>query len=455
MKLKDYRIVVSENANTNELRSAAFLRDNIRLVCGKTLEIVRDTEAPVELEIAVGETNREALDDIVFERTDAAMWEYVMRMCGTRFYLTGLGTKRAPAEKYNAGVLYEDGSIGTSMAAYRFVEDILGYDFINEAYESFPENEELEIPENYAFDFTRKKLRAQEPADIEGAAMYSMNCSEDIMWNTQSLIFRTRSGKIVVMDGGQWNESDRFMRILKKVSGSEKPHVTAWIFSHMHPDHWGTYDRLCRDEEFRSQITVDNFYCNLITKEYYTELSCEKWAYFAEIRQRFLDSESTVGAKVHTVEKGDVIKVDEIEIEVLHVPEMEFAREMDINDSSVVYKLIYDGKQSIMLLGDAEYVCDMDLVNNMADKLKSDVVQIGHHGCGNVSRRCYELIGADAYIWPIGERFWYSDNGTGLNTHNTGVIRTRDFMMQLHPKKENVYLNIDDILSFPLPMPIY
>ena len=159
--------------------------------------------------------------------------------------------------------------------------------------------------------------------------------------------------------------------------------------------------------------------------------------------------------KAGSTKKGDVIKVDEIEIEILHVPEMQFAREMDINDSSVVYKLIYDGKQSIMLLGDAEYVCDMDLVNNMADKLKSDVVQVGHHGCGNVSRKCYELIGADSYIWPIGERFWYSDNGTELNTHNTGVIRTRDFMMQLRPKKENVYLNIDDILSFPLPMPIY
>ncbi len=455
MKLKDYRIVVSENANTNELRSAAFLRDNIKLVCGKTLDVVMDTEKPAEREIVVGMTNREELDGISLERTRGAMWEYVMRNVGTRFYLTGLGEKADRPEKYNAHAIHEDGSIGTVMAAYRFVEDILGYDFINSAYESFPENEELEIPENYEFDFTRNKLRAQEPANIEGAAMFSLNCSEDINWNTQSMIFRTRTGKIVVMDGGQWNESDRFMRTLKKVAGCEKPHVSAWIFSHMHPDHWGVYDRLCRDEEFRSQIIVDNFYCNLITKEYYTELSCEKWEYFAEIRQRFLDSESTVGAKVHTVNKGDVIKVDEIEIEVLHVPEMRFAREMDINDSSVVYKLIYDGKQSIMLLGDAEYVCDMDLVNNMADKLKSDVVQVGHHGCGNVSGKCYELIGADSYIWPIGERFWYSDNGTELNTHNTGVIRTRDFMMQLRPKKENVYLNIDDILSFPLPMPIY
>lgn len=275
------------------------------------------------------------------------------------------------------------------------------------------------------------------------------------MWNTQGFIFKTASGKLVVMDGGQWNESDRFMRNLKKIAGTDKPHVTAWFFSHMHPDHWGVYDRLCRDEEFRSQITVDDFYCNLITEEYYTELSCEKWSYFAEVRNRFLNSQETVGARVHTVKKGDLIKVDEIEIEVLHIPEMEFAREMDINDSSVVYKLIYDEKQSIMLLGDAEYVCDMDLVNNMADKLKSDIVQVGHHGCGNVSRKCYELIGADAYIWPIGERFWYSDNGSELNTHNTGVIRTRDFMMQLKPKRENVYLNIDDILSFPLPMPIY
>ena len=64
------------------------------------------------------------------------------------------------------------------------------------------------------------------------------------------------------------------------------------------------------------------------------------------------------------------------------------------------------------------------------------------------------MIDADAYIWQIGEKFWYSDGGEGLNTHNTGVIRTRAYMMKKPPKKENIHVVMDHILSSPLPMEI-
>ena len=50
-KIVDYRIVISENASTCERRAASFLRTNIKLVCGKTLEIVKDSEKPEEWEI--------------------------------------------------------------------------------------------------------------------------------------------------------------------------------------------------------------------------------------------------------------------------------------------------------------------------------------------------------------------------------------------------------------------
>ena len=65
------------------------------------------------------------------------------------------------------------------------------------------------------------------------------------------------------------------------------------------------------------------------------------------------------------------------------------------------------------------------------------------------------MIDADAYIWPVGEKFWYSDCGEGLNTHNTGVIKSRAYMMRKNPNMKNVYVVMDDIMSTPLPMTIY
>lgn len=459
-KVTDYVIVISDNASENERRAAAFIRDNVRLVCGKILPVVKDSEEPRNNEIVVGETNREQLDGLAFKRYRDAMtggiWEYVIESVGDRLYLTGLGCAPESEGAYTSAYKHlDDGKVGTVMAAYHFVEDILGYDFIYSSYIDIPNNTDIMIPDGYHYEFTREALRAKDPILYEGAAFYTLQGAEELHCNMGGMIFKSKSGKIAVIDGGRVPDTDRFLRILQKISGREVPHVDAWLFSHLHCDHYGVYYTLCSDEKYRGKVTVGTFYCDLLTEEFYTKLSREKVNNAGMIRSAMMSPDSPTGAKAVTVKKGDIIAVDEIEFEVIHVPDMSMAEYMNMNDSSVVYKMTYDGKQTMMLLGDAEWVCSNDLVENCADKLKSDIVQVGHHGCGNVSAECYELIDADAYIWPIGEKFWYSDCGEGLNTHNTGVIKSRAYMMRKNPNMKNVYVVMDDIMSTPLPMTIY
>ena len=455
-----FSIVISTYPSENERRAASFIRDNIRLVTGKVIPIVKDTESPYENEIVVGETSREALDGLSFERYREPMtggiWEYVIQSVGNRLYLTGLGKAPEAEAPYTSAYKHlDDGKIGTVMAAYHFVEDVLGYDFLYSSYIDIPQNPDAEIPENYRYDYTREALRAKDPMIYDGAAFYTLHGAEELHCNMGGMIFKSKSGKIAVIDGGRAADTDRFLRILQKISGREVPHVDAWLFSHLHCDHYGVYHKLCTDEKYNGVVTVDTFYCDLLTEEFYTTLAKEKVTNGDLIRAAMLSPDSPTGAAVKTVRKGDIIAVDEIEFEVIHVPDIAFADKMNMNDSSVVYKMTYDEKQSMMLLGDAEWVCSNDLVENCADKLKSDIVQVGHHGCGNVSAECYRLIDADAYIWPVGEKFWYSECGEGLNTHNTGVIRTRVYMMRNNPDLRNVYVVKDDILSSPLPMKIY
>ena len=456
-KIVDYRIVISENANTSEVRAASFLRSNIKLVCGKTLPIVRDSEKPATLEIVVGKTNREALDGVELTRSREGVWEYVMFTCGGRFYLTGLGVAPDAEPPYTTAYRkLDDGGVGTVIAAYHFVEDVLGYQFIYGAFDVYPENPELEMPEDYCYNFTRECFRTQRPENIEGASIHWLQCSEVIDWNNQSFIIKTKSGKLIAFDGGHAQETDRFIECLKTLSGEEVPTVTAWLFSHLHGDHYGVYHKLCTDESYRGRVKVENFYCNLVAEEFYTTLSREANPKLADIRRAMLDSGETLGATVHTVHSGDVIEVDGISFEVIHNPLEQDYRDMNMNDSSVVYKMTHkDSGQTIMFLGDAEWVCNNHLVAEHADRLKSDIVQVGHHGCGNVSRQCYELIDAKVYWWPIGERFWYGESGEGLNTHNTGVERMRVYMKELGVKDENVYVNMDRIISAPLPFPIF
>jgi len=453
-KITEYRIVVPSTPETNELRAASFIRENVKLVCGKKLDIVKDSEAPTPLEIVVGKTTREAADGIELARSRDGVWEFTVFKKGERLYLTGLGTPPDTPPAYNSAYKkLDDGAIGTVMAAYRFVEEILGYQFVYATYDAFPEDPDLEMPTTYQYTYTREQLRLQRPQPIAGAALYSLNCSEWIDWNIGSFILKTREGKLIVIDGGEREELPRLIECLKSISGEAVPTVTAWLFSHLHSDHVHAYQRLC-EEEWRDKLKVKDVYCNFLTREFWETLSPEAHERHAKGYDIMMTSDQALHTNLHVVQKGDKITVDEIEFEVIHVPDLAFADRMNINDSSVVYKMTYDSAQTIMFLGDAEWVCDNDLVENCAEKLPSDVVQVGHHGCGNVSRRCYELIGAQAYIWQCGERFWYQDSGEGLNTHNVGYIRYRAFMKEIGVKNENIHVTLRDIQSFPLPFPI-
>lgn len=457
-KIVDYTIVMPQNPTENERRAATFLRENIRLVCGKKVPLVTDDAAPVDLEIVVGETNREALTGFSIRRWREekrnGAWEHVVQKVGTRLFLSSRSYPPEEAPFESSYRTLNDGKIGTVMAANHFVEKILGYEFINGMYWEFPENPDLEMPEEYNYQFTRERLREEDPVLFDGAAMYVLPIAENLNWNLSCIIIKTRQNKLIVIDGGHNPETDRVLRILQRISCKDVPHVDAWLFSHMHADHYGVYDALVSEEKYKGKITVDTFYCNLMDEKFYTEIARDKNPIYGVVRQELLDSEKAIGTKVRTVYKGDKICVDEVEFEVLHAPLAEDRDKMNMNDSSVVYKMTYDGSQTMMLLGDAEWVCNKHLMEE-PEKLKSDIVQVGHHGCGNVSRACYEAIDAKVYIWQVCKKFWYSDCSESTNSHNTGVTRTRYYMMGLNPKQENVYPVFDNILSTPLPMEIY
>ncbi|MBR2930426.1 MAG: MBL fold metallo-hydrolase [Clostridia bacterium] len=454
MKITDYRIVISKNALFNERRAASFIRENVKLVCGKKIPIVYDVEEPTPLEIVVGRTSREVLDGLSLERSESGIWEFLLKKLGDRLYLTGLGVEPEDPPYTSAYQPLNDGAVGTALAAYHFVERILGYDFIYSAFEDFPESPELEMPEEYNYVFTRDALRRIMPEWIDGASIHSLNCTGRIDYNIGSFIIKTKEGRIIVIDGGRGDELPRLIESLKVISGEEVPTVTAWLFSHLHDDHYGAYVRLTEDE-WRNKIKVLDVYCDFISRAHWEAKAFGSNVLLPGAYDAIMGSDKTLGASIHVVKKGDRISVDEVSFDVIHVPDPSHASQMNVNDTTTIYKMTYDNGQTIMFLGDAEWVCNEDLIENCADLLKSDVVQVGHHGCGNVSKRCYELIDAKAYIWQCGLRFWYQEKGEGVNTHNVGLVKYRTYMMERGIKKENIYLSIDKIDSLPLPIPIY
>jgi beta-lactamase superfamily II metal-dependent hydrolase len=275
-------------------------------------------------------------------------------------------------------------------------------------------------------------------------------------WNIMSFILRTREGKLVVIDGGHAQEKDYLLSVLRALSPDpDHIRVEAWLITHLHGDHFRALRTLLQDEKTAEFLEIGDVYLNLLEDRFYTELSPERIGEAPAVRHDLMNLPQRLGARVHIVNDDDSFTVDELTFRALHVPKMADAKLMDTNDSSVVWQMRVEGGQTVLFLSDAEFVCNNDLLTRCRADLPADIVQIGHHGCGNVSGRCYELIGANACIWQCGEKFWYQDSGEGLNTHNVGAIRTRAYIKEAGMKQENIYVTLSDIQAFPLPMPIY
>ena len=423
--LSSYRIVTPSVPVPGETRAALFLQNAVRIVTGAMLPICPDTETPSAHELCVGRTSRLALDGLTVPAYTGGRDEFTLRTVGTRLHLCGHGIpEEEPFPAVSAYRYYDDGSFGTVSAVYRFVEDVLEYPFLHAV--PAPVKTDACIPEGYCADYTREILRACPIPEVKGTALYMLPVTELLNWNIMSFILRTREGKLVVIDGGHAQETAYFLSVLRQIAPDpDHIRVEAWLITHLHGDHFRVLRELLRDEKTADFLEIGDVYLNVLEDRFYTELSKEKIAEAPDVRRDLLTLPQRLGARVHTVENGDSFTVDELTFRALHVPKMADAELMDTNDSSVVWRLDVAQGKSVLFLADAEFVCNNDLLSRCRADLPADIVQVGHHGCGNVSGECYRAIGAKTYIWQVGHKFWYSDRGDGLGTHNTGVIHTR------------------------------
>ena len=423
--LADYRIVVPPVPVPGETRAALFLQNAIRIVTGAMLPIVPDTAEPLPCELAVGRTARLAADGLTVPAYLDGRDEFTLRLAGERLHLCGHGIpEEEPFPAISAYRYYDDGSFGTVSAVYRFVEDVLEYPFLHAV--SAPVKPGVTIPEDYCADYTRDILRDCPVPEVTGTALYMLPVTGQLNWNIMSFILRTREGKLVVIDGGHAQEKDYLLSVLRALAPDpDHIRVEAWLITHLHGDHFRALRTLLREEQTADFLEIGDVYFNLLEDRFYTELSREKIGEAPAVRHDLMTLPQKLGARVHTVDDDDSFTVDELTFRALHVPKMADAELMNTNDSSVVWQMKVDGGKTVLFLSDSEFVCNNDLLSRCRDSLPADIVQIGHHGCGNVSGECYRAIGAKLYLWQAGHKFWYSDRGDGLGTHNTGVIHTR------------------------------
>ncbi len=299
---------------------------------------------------------------------------------------------------------------------------------------------------NYYLSAWRKFTNGAEEI-INGEKMKSKNFICQIEENSSIQMMSyviVSNGEIAVIDGGNLADGEKLLETLRQITGSDKPTVDKWLFTHAHADHLNAFVSIMTKTP--NDIEVKSVYYNLIDKQFYTENGSDTaFVYDTFIEQVEMHIPE---AERHIVQIGDKIGLGEASFEVMYVPENKFVNNI-INNTSVAYMLTMCG-QKVLFLGDAgEESGDSMLEMYKNGELKADIVQMAHHGQAGVKESFYKEVSPSECLWPTPLWLWNNDAGLGYNTHVFKTVEVRGWIEKLGVKKNYATFEGTTVLTFP------
>ena len=105
------------------------------------------------------------------------------------------------------------------------------------------------------------------------------------------------------------------------------------------------------------------------------------------------------------------------------------------------------GNTTFLVLGDTGINSSKKLLETQKDKLKSDIVQMAHHGQQGATEELYKEINPRVCMWPTPTWLWNNDAGEGYNTGPWKTVETREWMEKLNVKENYVAKDGDIVLK--------
>jgi len=235
---------------------------------------------------------------------------------------------------------------------------------------------------------------------------------------------KTKNNKLIIVDGGNIGDAEQLKEYIKQ-NGSK---VDAWFITHIHTDHVGAFTQIVNDEE----IEIEKIYASICERAWYEENEPQRQEDIVSFFNAISNEE--ILKKIQEPKIGDIINIDNIECKILGVKNTEIVNNA-INNSSMVIKMKTQNT-SILFLGDTGVESSNKLLEgNLKDELKSDIVQVAHHGQAGATEELYKAINPKICLWPTIGWLWDNDVGIGKNSGTWKTMETRNWMKNLNVER--------------------
>jgi beta-lactamase superfamily II metal-dependent hydrolase len=214
--------------------------------------------------------------------------------------------------------------------------------------------------------------------------------------NGMSYVVILEDGRFIIIDGGYRSDAENLYKFLRdnNCRADGKIVIAAWILTHSHSDHVGALNEFA--DRFADKVTLELLICNptqafVFRKEnqynsYMTEKLPDVLAKFGAVRS-------------YRPHSGQRIRFCDAEFEILYTYEDFFPAKLPyMNDSSTVFRLTLGG-QTVLFMGDCENLSTNLICDMYGGALKSDILQINHHGYSGGTVELYELVDPCYSMW--------------------------------------------------------
>ena len=222
-----------------------------------------------------------------------------------------------------------------------------------------------------------------------------------------SYVITLEDGRYIVIDGGYGSANDHHILFNYLKNNNKRKDgkivIAAWVFTHDHSDHYGCF------------VDFSSTYGTRVTLQYYL-MNCGDKSRYSQTPSGWLPGTSKDGGLPHyclnvyfkdakkiVPHTGQKITFCNTTFEVMSTQESHTPSKMElINDSSIILRMNANGVKTIFL-ADAEAQTTKLLNNMYGSTLKSDIMQIAHHGYSGGSTTLYQRIAPKYTLWPTSQ----------------------------------------------------
>ena len=251
--------------------------------------------------------------------------------------------------------------------------------------------------------------------------------------NGMCYIMTLKDGRFVIFDGGyDYNDAPNIYNYMKANNkrADGRIVIAAWFMSHSHGDHYHAFRKFMSTPALYENVTIEHFVANAPSEE----KSDEKWMHNS--LPALLKRGDIPLIKPHV---GQVLSFAGTEFEIILSHEMVMSS--DVNNMSTVVRIRENG-HTILLTADSMGGGCAKMVSLYGDALKSDVLQINHHGHSGGTVSFFEKVDPTYALWTT------SQNGfeERIDTVSNGNAWIRDNVLA-----ENCFVADDEIEQIFLP----